>query len=551
MADPRYHVLARKWRPATFSEVVGQEHVTKSLANAIRQGRIHHAYLFCGPRGVGKTTVARILAKALNCVDGPTDAPCLKCPSCLAIAAGTSMDVLEIDGASNNSVEQVRDLRETVGYAAAEGRFRVIIIDEVHMLSKAAFNALLKTLEEPPSHVVFIFATTEANKVIPTVQSRCQRYDFHRLSVAEIRAQIARICEAESLTIEPAGLDLIAQKADGALRDAESLLDQVAAATEGPVAAPQVADLIGAVERAVYVDLVDAIAAHDVPAVLAAVAATIERGRSLAEFVAGLMAHLRHLLACRVSAEAALVDLEEPDRKRLAEQAAHFAERDLLRMLNAAAEAETNLASSAAPQVRVELALLKMAYMEGSVDLADLMARLEEFTGDAERRPPQPRARGPAPSEDESAEREGPQAEPPEGASAETSHPRAAGSRVSAAVLEARWPEMAAALRAEAGAPPWIESQVDIQRVDDETLRLVAKEQFYVSRLRKMEEQILGVIRQRFPDVRRLDIVASGPGERQPQAETTHRGDALVQGIVQDEPIVGKLIDALGLDLIE
>jgi len=566
MADQRYHVLARKWRPATFSEVVGQDHVSRSLANAIRQGRIHHAYLFCGPHGVGKTTVARILAKALNCAEGPTDTPCLKCPSCLAIAGGTSLDVMEIDGASNNNVEQVRDLRETLGYATAESRYRVIIIDEVHMLSKAAFNALLKSLEEPPSHVVFIFATTEPNKVIPTVQSRCQRYDFHRLTVAQIRSQLGRICEADGLDIDADGLDLIAQHADGAMRDGESLLDQVTAATEGRLTAEQVADLIGAVERTVYVNLIDAIAQQDIAATISVVGDTINRGRSLSEFLSGLMLHLRHLLACRVNAEAALAELEPSDRERLAEQAAQFSDRDLLRMLNSAAEAELSLGTTAAPQVRVELALLKMAYMERSVELAELMARLEQVSGDAEQKPPRPVARGPAPrrTPPASAPREEMEEEPPppepEEATAPAPHlPPAAsvpstpgGAKTSLAVLLARWPEIATALRQnQAEIPPWIH-QVKPTGLSDGVLMLSVESDFFAERLGRAKEAILHVVRERFPDVRDVKVAAQLPETpAAPMPGGIPRGGSLVQGVVQDEPIIGDLIQSLGLELIE
>lgn len=601
MADQHYQVIARKWRPATFSEVVGQEHVTRSLTNAIRQGKIHHAYLFSGPRGVGKTTVARILAKALNCVEGPTDTPCLKCSPCTSITEGTSLDVMEIDGASNNNVDQVRDLRETVGYATAQSRYRVVIIDEVHMLSRAAFNALLKTLEEPPSHVVFIFATTEPNKVIPTVQSRCQRYDFHRLTVAQIRSQLQRVCEAERIAIDSGGLDLIADHADGSMRDGESLLDQVAAATDGQVAAEQVADLIGAVERTVYIGLLDAIARQDIALVLSVVAETIKRGRSLNHFLSGLMVHLRHLLACSIGAQGALSELEPSDQKRLEEQAAQFSDRDLLRMLNIVAEAELALDRTAAPQVRVELALLKMAYLERSVELTDLLARLEQLGSEAEQKPPKPVARGPAPYRPATAEaapassdrtppttpsprrqrreRSPPPAEeppPPEpedeaesapqrpnrgaeaqpqprpGAAASESISSPAHPRTSLAVLSARWPEIASALRqSETGAPPWLH-QVKVVDLRDRVLVLTVEDDFFAERLNRSHETILHVVQERFPDVRDISVVAESPDAASSSPpERVRRGGSLLQGVVRDEPIVGKLIEELGLEFYE
>ncbi len=222
-----YQVLARKWRPQTFDEVVGQEHVTRTLKNALEMGRVAHAFLFSGPRGVGKTSVARILAKALNCVQGPTPTPCNQCQACQEITQGHSLDVLEIDGASNRGIDEVRELRENIKYLPAHGGYKVFIIDEVHMLTKEAFNALLKTLEEPPAHAIFILATTEAHKVPVTILSRCQRYDFKRLSTAAIQEHLAQMAAREGWSIAPAGLQLIAQESEGGMRDAQGLLDQV------------------------------------------------------------------------------------------------------------------------------------------------------------------------------------------------------------------------------------------------------------------------------------------------------------------------------------
>ena len=228
-----YLVLARKWRPQTFDDVIGQEHVTRTLRNAIRSERVAHAFLFTGPRGVGKTTTARLLAKALNCEQGPTPDPCNACSQCEEITNGSAIDVLEIDGASHTSVNNVRDLTEGVQYRPATGRFRVVIIDEVHMLSNAAFNALLKTLEEPPAHVKFIFATTDSHKILQTILSRCQRYDFKRIPLRDLIQQLQRLTQAEGFACDEAGLALLAREADGSLRDAESLLDQVVAWSNG------------------------------------------------------------------------------------------------------------------------------------------------------------------------------------------------------------------------------------------------------------------------------------------------------------------------------
>ena len=295
-----YQVTARKWRPQTFGEVVGQEHVTTTLQNALASGRIAQSYLFCGPRGVGKTTAARLLAKALNCSgrsgpEAPAD-PCNECDSCRAIANGTSMNVLEIDGASNNSVDDIRELREVVRYVSTAGTYKIYIIDEVHMLSTAAFNALLKTLEEPPPHVVFIFATTEVQEVPETILSRCQRFNFRRITAEAIAAHLARITAAEGIAGDEDALFQLATRADGSLRDAESALDQVVAFDQSRVTLPAVQQVLGIVDRTLYFELTEAVATADAAAVLQTVARAADEGTDVEELAGGFAEHLRHLL---------------------------------------------------------------------------------------------------------------------------------------------------------------------------------------------------------------------------------------------------------------
>ena len=279
-----YLVLARKYRPQRFSELVGQEHVARTLTNAIAQGRVHHAFLFTGARGVGKTSAARILAKALSCVKGPTAEPCGVCESCLEIAAGNSVDVVEIDGASNTGVDDVRTLREGVRYLPAKGRLKIYIIDEVHMLSTSAFNALLKTLEEPPAHVVFIFATTEAHKIPTTILSRTQRYDFKLIPTARLVAHLEGILRAESIAFEPDGLRLLARQAAGSVRDGLSLLDQVIAYVgDAAISRDIVSEVLGVADRSLLVDLARHVLDRDVAATLRLLAAAVERGLDLGQ----------------------------------------------------------------------------------------------------------------------------------------------------------------------------------------------------------------------------------------------------------------------------
>src|SRR5437667_283220 len=291
-----YEVFARKYRPQTFDDLVGQAHVSRTLKNAVAQNRLAHAYLFVGPRGVGKTSTARILAKSLNCVKGPTVTPCGVCDNCKEIAAGNSLDVIEIDGASNNSVEDVRQLRDNVRYAPAKGRYKIYLIDEVHMLSAAAFNALLKTLEEPPAHVKFIFATTEPQKVLPTILSRCQRFDLHRIPANLIAQHLQFIAGKEKINLPPAAAHAIARGAEGGLRDAESMLDQLVAFCGEKIAEKDVLSVFGLVAHDKLAALTDAILDGETNAALTVVKELDEVGKDLQRLLADLLDHYRNLL---------------------------------------------------------------------------------------------------------------------------------------------------------------------------------------------------------------------------------------------------------------
>ena len=386
-----YQVTARKWRPRQFDEVVGQEHITATLKNAVHAGRIAQCYLFGGPRGVGKTTTARILAKVLNCADPRDGNPCEACDSCKSIAASTSMNVLEIDGASNNSVDDVRELREVVRYAATEGVYKIYIIDEVHMLSTSAFNALLKTLEEPPEHVVFIFATTEVQSVPDTILSRCQRFNFRRISSGQIAAHLGTIAQAEGIAVEEGALHLLASRADGALRDAESLLDQVVS-LGAEVSQQAVVQVLGLVDRGLYFELLDAMREAAPARVLEIVSQAVDAGVDIEEFVYGLVELLRHLLFAKIQGGTDELDIAEDARQRCGELAAAMEVEDLLRMMQSLLDLEADIKRSVQPRFRVEIALVHLALMGRSVDVGELLRRLQSLENTAPRpaAPPPP-----------------------------------------------------------------------------------------------------------------------------------------------------------------
>lgn len=386
-----YLVMARKYRPQTFDEVVGQSHVTTTLKHAIQSNRVSHAYLFAGPRGTGKTTVARILAKALNCKEGPTPQPCDTCDSCKEITIGRSLDVVEIDGASNNSVDDIRALRENIRYVPSQQKYKVYIIDEVHMLSDSAFNALLKTLEEPPKHAIFVFATTEPHKVPQTVLSRCQRFDFRRIPTSELVNTIENIAEKEHLSVEKEASYILARRADGSLRDVLSLLDQVIAyggegesdgEKKGIITPELVSETLGLVDQERLFEITDAIAKKDSAKGISILNELINSGIDLPEFVNSLIQHLRNFLVAKVSADSnVLFDLSDDFIEKYKEKSSAFSELDLLRMINAVADVNVNLKRTTDPRVLLEMTLMKLLKMESAVSLADVLEKLDLLEG--------------------------------------------------------------------------------------------------------------------------------------------------------------------------
>ncbi|MDO5461861.1 MAG: DNA polymerase III subunit gamma/tau [bacterium] len=375
-----YEVLARKWRPRTFDDVVGQDHVTRTLAHAIEQDRIAHAYLFIGPRGIGKTTLSRIFAMALNCEKGPTMQPCGECESCKGVTQGADMDVIELDAASNNKVEDIHNVIDQVQFAPTHSRFKIFILDEVHMLTPAAFNALLKTLEEPPPHVKFIFATTEGDKVLPTIISRCQRFDLRRISIGDIMRRLRFICNAEQITITDDALLAIARGSKGGLRDALSALDQLIAFKGTTLEEADVLAVFGLISRGALETLAMNIIKGDVAEILKAVDALDATGKDMRRFTTELLGHFRNLLVYQqAGAELAQQDVTADQIEVLADQARMIDARRIAEIATMLSEMETKLRSSLSVRTLVEMTLIRCARAAKAVSLDEVIRRLNDL----------------------------------------------------------------------------------------------------------------------------------------------------------------------------
>jgi DNA polymerase-3 subunit gamma/tau len=374
-----YEVFARKYRPQTFDDLVGQSHVSRTLKNAVAQNRLAHAYLFVGPRGIGKTSTARILAKALNCIHGPIVTPCGVCDNCREIAAGNSLDVLEIDGASNNGVEQVRELRENARYAPAKSHFKIYIVDEVHMLTSAAFNALLKTLEEPPAHVKFIFATTEPQKVLPTIVSRCQRFDLHRIPANLIAQHLQLIAGKEKITLQPAAAHAIARGAEGGLRDAESMLDQLVAFCGENITEADVLSVFGFTSEQTVAEFTEKILRGATAEAVQLLHEQCEAGKDMMRLMSDLISYLRDLLVFKVKPDALDEDVDPDLRKSLAAQA-NLVETDrLLELIDQFAEAEGRMKWAPNKKLHFEVAVVKAIQSLRQATLDEVIEKLDEL----------------------------------------------------------------------------------------------------------------------------------------------------------------------------
>jgi len=377
-----YLPFARKWRPQDFDEIVGQEHITTTLKNAISMDRLHHAYLFTGPRGIGKTSTARIFSKTLNCEKGPSAKPCNNCSTCKEITSGSSMDVIEIDGASNRGIDEIRNLRETVKFSPSKGRFKIYIIDEVHMLTTEAFNALLKTLEEPPAHVKFIFATTEPHKVLPTILSRCQRFDFRRIQIKDITAKLHEVCKAEDLKIDEEAFLYIAKASDGSMRDAESILDQIASFSKGKVHLKDVIESLGMIDQETLFKSAEMIINKDAASGIHLVNEILNSGKDAKQFLLELLEHFRNIMIIKSGIDSdEIICLPKDSIDKIKTQAGMLTQGDIFYIISVISNGLKMIKQLIPERIAFELSMIKLASRDSIVSVEEILSKLHASSG--------------------------------------------------------------------------------------------------------------------------------------------------------------------------
>jgi DNA polymerase-3 subunit gamma/tau len=548
-----YQVLARKYRPQTFEEVIGQKPIVVTLQNAVSQNRIHHAYLFSGLRGIGKTTVARLMAKSLNCEKGPTPRPCNACASCDEIAASRSLDVLEIDGASNRGIDAIRELRETVRYAPARDRYKIYIIDEVHMLTPEAWNALLKTLEEPPSHVVFLFATTDYRKIPLTILSRCQHFEFTKISFSGIRGHLEHMAQGEKVEVQPGALDLIARLAEGSLRDAQSALDQVIAFSGDSVSEEQARTILGVIDRELVTGFYAAVRERDCDRLVAIVGTVFDRGYQPVQYIEDLMAYGRDLLLASA--------LPDPGRHltgtaeeiaSLVETSRAFGEDALLRLLELMTREEVRVKNSAHPRFLLEALAIKLSRLADLRPIEDLLAHLERPPDDPGPRAPRPRTAAPGQVPPPRRGRDTASPDPGDAAAAPSPRPRTVGDQAGVEAILKKVHEERGALGAFLGQAAWVEIREDAFLIafgeKQSFFREKVESREAIDYLKRTAREIVGrdlTIHVEVTTPTLIDTAEVSPAEAEASRKRRLREDAM------KEPAIQKLLESFGGEIID
>jgi DNA polymerase-3 subunit gamma/tau len=559
-----YIVTARKWRPMKFEDVVGQGHVTVTLRNAIECKRLAHAYLFSGPRGVGKTTTARLLAKAVNCLAPQDNNPDNTCEICREITEGRSFDVLEIDGASNRGIDEIRNLRDAVRYPPSKGKYKVYVIDEVHMLTKEAFNALLKTLEEPPSHVLFIFATTEVHKVPATIVSRCQRFEFRRIAVDEIVANLRSIAKQEGLHLDDDALMLIAKRGDGSLRDSQSIFDQVISLCGTTVTHEQILHALNIVDQEVFFKVTGLIKAMDAKGGLDLVDELMKQGHDLREFLSGLAEHFRNILIAKTTGSTALIEASDVYRKRYAEEAEKFSIPDILRLQRMVHGTEAAMRYNSQPRFKLEADMVQMITMPSAVEVGKLVQKLDDLKKKLGERSPttakpfvtEPLPRGiqirPAPNGASQPTRSADQSDSSAvTVSPDSTHLRAQTgvpkrSAISSSELQARWPEFVAGVRQHRISLGGILESATVLGVSDTVIRIRCADDFQALSIKRNKEYLAGLGEKMFGVRAHIEVETGNTPEKGAQARSEtnkpHEQPA------EEHPLIKALVRELGAE---